>query len=165
MTTINTTRQNMISKFDDKFKLLNIKIDTKEIENEIYNHCDTYLRYNNIDNIYLEVTYISKCNAILKCLCIDNIELKNDIENGIITIKSLPCESPHNLYKKQWRSIVQRLEHIEFKANNMATTDIYECRRCKERKCTVYQTQTRSADEPMTTFVTCMNCNNKWKFN
>jgi transcription elongation factor S-II len=26
------------------------------------------------------------------------------------------------------------------------------------------QMQTRSADEPMTTFVTCVNCGNKWKF-
>lgn len=25
------------------------------------------------------------------------------------------------------------------------------------------QLQTRSADEPMTTFVTCVACNNKWK--
>ena len=30
-------------------------------------------------------------------------------------------------------------------------------------KCTYYQLQTRSADEPMTTFVTCINCGNRWK--
>lgn len=32
------------------------------------------------------------------------------------------------------------------------------------RKTTYYQMQTRSADEPMTTFVTCVNCGNRWKF-
>jgi hypothetical protein len=30
--------------------------------------------------------------------------------------------------------------------------------------CRYYQMQTRSADEPMTTFVSCLNCNNRWKF-
>lgn len=45
-----------------------------------------------------------------------------------------------------------------------ATTDQFRCGRCGQRKCTYYQLQTRSADEPMTTFVTCVNCNNHWKF-
>ncbi|XP_057971064.1 transcription elongation factor TFIIS-like [Malania oleifera] len=45
-----------------------------------------------------------------------------------------------------------------------ASTDQFKCGRCGQRKCTYYQLQTRSADEPMTTFVTCVNCNNHWKF-
>ncbi|KAM0841200.1 hypothetical protein ACQ4PT_059178 [Festuca glaucescens] len=45
-----------------------------------------------------------------------------------------------------------------------ASTDQFKCGRCGQRKTTYYQLQTRSADEPMTTFVTCVNCNNHWKF-
>ncbi|GKC65537.1 transcription elongation factor TFIIS, partial [Tanacetum coccineum] len=45
-----------------------------------------------------------------------------------------------------------------------ATTDEFICGRCGKRKCTYYQLQTRSADEPMTTFVTCVNYDNHWKF-
>jgi len=45
-----------------------------------------------------------------------------------------------------------------------ATTDQFKCGKCGQRMCTYYQLQTRSADEPMTTFVTCVNCNNHWKF-
>ncbi|KAL4576035.1 hypothetical protein LXL04_012123 [Taraxacum kok-saghyz] len=45
-----------------------------------------------------------------------------------------------------------------------ATTDQFRCGRCGKRQCTYYQLQTRSADEPMTTFVTCVNCDNHWKF-
>lgn len=45
-----------------------------------------------------------------------------------------------------------------------ASTDQFKCSKCKQRKCTYFQMQTRSADEPMTTFVTCVNCNNHWKF-
>ena len=45
-----------------------------------------------------------------------------------------------------------------------ASTDQFKCAKCKQRKTTFYQLQTRSADEPMTTFVTCVNCGNRWKF-
>jgi transcription elongation factor S-II len=45
-----------------------------------------------------------------------------------------------------------------------ATTDQFQCGKCKQRKTTFFQLQTRSADEPMTTFVTCVVCNNRWKF-
>ena len=41
---------------------------------------------------------------------------------------------------------------------------IFKCMKCGSKKTTYYQLQTRSADEPMTTFVTCTNCENHWKF-
>ena len=40
---------------------------------------------------------------------------------------------------------------------------LFKCGKCKGVKTTYYQMQTRSADEPMTTFVTCTTCNNRWK--
>ncbi|CAL1408109.1 unnamed protein product [Linum trigynum] len=46
----------------------------------------------------------------------------------------------------------------------MATTDQFKCGKCGQRKCKYHQMQTRSADEPMTTYVTCVNCDNRWKF-
>jgi DNA-directed RNA polymerase subunit M/transcription elongation factor TFIIS len=39
-----------------------------------------------------------------------------------------------------------------------------KCRKCKSMKTDYYQLQTRSADEPMTTYVTCHNCEHRWKF-
>jgi len=47
---------------------------------------------------------------------------------------------------------------------HLATTDQFRCGKCRQSKCTYYQMQTRSADEPMTTFVQCVNCGNRWKF-
>ena len=44
------------------------------------------------------------------------------------------------------------------------TDSMFKCGRCKKYKTTYYQLQTRSADEAATTFVTCLNCNNRWKF-
>jgi DNA-directed RNA polymerase subunit M/transcription elongation factor TFIIS len=40
---------------------------------------------------------------------------------------------------------------------------MFKCGKCKGWKTTYYEMQTRSADEPMTVFITCHNCNSTWK--
>jgi transcription elongation factor S-II len=40
---------------------------------------------------------------------------------------------------------------------------LFTCGRCKSVKTTSTQKQTRSADEPMTVFVLCLNCGKRWK--
>jgi transcription elongation factor S-II len=45
-----------------------------------------------------------------------------------------------------------------------ATCSMFTCNKCGQNKTTYFQLQTRSADEPMTTFVTCCNCGHHWKF-
>ncbi|KAH9619288.1 hypothetical protein KSS87_007356 [Heliosperma pusillum] len=79
-----------------------------------------------------------------------------------------------NLTTDEMASEQRRLQNKEIEEKKLfdcergaapkATTDQFKCGRCGQRKCTYYQLQTRSADEPMTTFVTCVNCNNHWKF-
>lgn len=43
-------------------------------------------------------------------------------------------------------------------------SDYMECSKCKQKKVSFTQAQTRSADEPMTTFCECQNCGKRWKF-
>lgn len=43
-------------------------------------------------------------------------------------------------------------------------TDLIKCGKCRKNNCTYNQLQTRSADEPMTTFVMCNECGHRWKF-
>ena len=52
----------------------------------------------------------------------------------------------------------------KYSANNEEEIiGMFTCNKCKSKKTTYYQMQTRSADEPMTTFVTCLNCDKRWK--
>ena len=52
---------------------------------------------------------------------------------------------------------------MQLKLMNQVLQMNYQCWKCKNRKCTFYQLQTRSADEPMTTFVSCLSCANRWR--
>lgn len=44
-----------------------------------------------------------------------------------------------------------------------SVSDALQCSRCKQKKVSYSQAQTRSADEPMTTFCECTNCGHRWK--
>jgi len=54
-------------------------------------------------------------------------------------------------------------DKIKFDTKVEASTDTFKCRKCHGKNCTYYGLQTRSSDEPMTTFVSCIDCGNRWK--
>ncbi|KAJ7896402.1 transcription factor S-II, central domain-containing protein, partial [Mycena olivaceomarginata] len=67
--------------------------------------------------------------------------------------------------KKADEAIKQQNLHNALGAEEQeAETSAFQCGKCKQWKTRYRQAQTRSADEPMTTFVTCTNCGNRWKF-
>ena len=54
-------------------------------------------------------------------------------------------------------------EKQQLEGNKAMATDMFKCGRCHKRETTFYELQTRSADEPMTKFITCVNCGNHWR--
>ena len=66
----------------------------------------------------------------------------------------------HQLDGENWDALISRKKLREEKMKNASTTDAYPCRKCKKRKAYVFRFQTRSADEPMTTFIRCLVCGN-----
>ena len=96
--------------------------------------------------------------------CENKYLLNQILNNNEFNLNNIAYMKPDELYPENWQKIIDKINLIEEKKNNMATTDIFQCKKCKKNRCTVHQMQTRSADEPMTTFVTCVVCNNTWKF-
>jgi transcription elongation factor S-II len=67
---------------------------------------------------------------------------------------------------ERWSKLIEekiKRDKSKYEVNMDAATDTFTCRKCKQNKCSYYQMQTRSADEPMTTFVSCLSCGNRWK--
>jgi len=71
---------------------------------------------------------------------------------------------PNGPYSATLFKLKQReLAMDKAKAKEEDYQGMFKCGRCKCKKVTYYQMQTRSADEPMTTYFTCMGCGAKWK--
>lgn len=67
---------------------------------------------------------------------------------------------------ERWGELIDKKvkrEASKFHTNIQASTDMFTCRKCKSKKCTYYELQTRSADEPATIFVTCLDCGKNWR--
>lgn len=74
--------------------------------------------------------------------------------------------SPYDLHKKRWlpfQKAEETMDTIVAEQMKPASTSMYTCGKCKNNKCTFYTAQLRSADEGTDVFVTCLNCNHKWK--
>jgi DNA-directed RNA polymerase subunit M/transcription elongation factor TFIIS len=70
------------------------------------------------------------------------------------------------LYPENWQILMEQRMKRETKlleGNKDMATDQFRCNRCNKRQCSYYEMQTRSADEPMTIFVRCLNCGKQWR--
>ena len=87
------------------------------------------------------------------------------INDGMIKPEELASYSHQELHPDLWaeQKLKTMARHINTKPEQ-EHDGFFKCGKCKTYKTTYTQAQTRSADEPMTTFVTCLNCNNVWKF-
>ena len=116
------------------------------------------------DNKLFVIIYLDKFKQIYFTL--QNPEIIEKIKTGVFISKDMAFKTNQELYPEKWDKIIEdkkaRLENKYFPKIE-ASTDNFNCRKCKSNQCTYYQLQTRSADEPMTTYVTCINCGNRWK--
>jgi DNA-directed RNA polymerase subunit M/transcription elongation factor TFIIS len=138
------------------------------IELSIFEYSLIYCLNNRFDRKFLKSIYDDKIYNIVANLNpthkINNITLKNDILNGTINPSYIAFLSPAQMHPSKWQYWVKKKEYKEWRENNIAYTDAYKCFKCGESKSKISQAQTRSADEPMTTFVTCLICHNTYKF-
>lgn len=99
----------------------------------------------------------------------NNPDFRRKVLTGQYSPHSIVKLSPEDMAsderQKENKKIKEKaLFNSELGGPPKASTDKFKCGRCGKNQTTYYQMQTRSADEPMTTYVTCVNCDNRWKF-
>ena len=116
------------------------------------------------NNEYFVLIYINKFKMIFHNL--KNEAIVEKLKTNVIKPHEISFLTHVELLPEKWEQEIEdkklRLEN-KFFPKIEASTDNFTCGKCKSKACTYYQLQTRSADEPMTTFVTCLNCGNRWK--
>jgi DNA-directed RNA polymerase subunit M/transcription elongation factor TFIIS len=89
---------------------------------------------------------------------INNKTLLSSLLDNTIDPHFIAFMTPQQIHPARWSTELEKRRIADEVADNKKVTDIYTCSRCKKRKSTTTQMQTRSADEPMTIFVTCLVC-------
>ena len=116
------------------------------------------------DNPFFVQIYLDHLRSIY-------INLKNDnlieqVVSGEIKSHTIAFMTHHEMLPEKWAEMI-RIKSIrdksKFETQLEASTDTFTCRKCKSKKCSFMQAQTRSADESMTTYVQCLECGCRWK--
>ena len=93
-------------------------------------------------------------------------ELVARIQNNELTPQTLAFMTHQEMDPSRWQLFIEKKmkrDSSKFDKKVQASTDMFTCRKCKSKKCTYYELQTRSADEPATIFVTCLDCGKNWR--
>uniref|UniRef100_A0A6C0J886 TFIIS-type domain-containing protein n=1 Tax=viral metagenome TaxID=1070528 RepID=A0A6C0J886_9ZZZZ len=141
--------------------LVRNKFDSNHVETAILERCivDAKRWFVDIDwtNPVFRNLYRSKAVHLLKCRPLLETMTPTEFANS----------TPEQQDPTRWSTMIAENEEREKASYSKKATAaiLMFCRICKKKsRCDYYQMQTRSADEPMTTFVTCLECDAHWKF-
>jgi len=98
--------------------------------------------------------YIQRCMDVIHH--IKEYDLNEEIQKKNIMTKDVGFIEHKQYNKERWEPIV-------YETDDTDKDGIFQCKKCFSKKTTYYSLQTRSADEPMTNFITCLVCGNRWK--
>ena len=157
-------RNNIRKKLND---ILENEKNSINLEKGIFNFAlkesDRYKIIKKWDNKKFVQIYVDHLRSIM-------LNLKGDIlqqiKDGTVKPHTVAFMTHQELCPEKWHTLIEakvKRDKNKFEVNMSAATDTFTCRKCKGNKCTYYEMQTRSADEPMTCYVSCLTCGNRWK--
>lgn len=146
---------------DQSVTLINASLKDKpksqNIEKSIYNFSTEYVNglgnEPSFDDITFTHVYKQKLLDILNHL--EYPEIVKGLKEKKIS-RNMAYLKPQELLPNKWKDETDDTEQE-------IQEGIFQCKKCGSKKTTYYSLQTRSSDEPMTNFITCVECKNRWK--
>ena len=141
--------------------LVEERFGSEEIEHAILNRCirDAQRWFIDIDwdTIAFRELYRSRAMGLYQVRTLANT----------MTAEAFANTTEMDRHPERWQDLLKQVAERDkalHSKKKTANTQMF-CSGCKTKtNCDYYQMQTRSADEPMTTFVTCLECDKRWKF-
>ena len=138
------------------------------LEKGIYNYAIREANRRNIvkkwDNPSFVHLYMDRLRSVY--INLKHPALIDKIKQKEILPEQVAFMSHHEMNPDIWKDIIERKmmrDASKLNCNIQASTDMYTCSRCKSKKTIYYEMATRSADEQMTIFITCLDCGKNWK--
>lgn len=166
-----------VMNFDYNFSIENLQKISLNIEKGIFNY--TLKNHNSKDwNMMFQFYYIQSCVTVYSnlnpCSYLKNVNLIHRLFQNEFKAEEMAFLNPSKRFPEKHSEIMKAyidslpLEQAAIKLEDLPD-GLHKCGYCASNKqpaykTTYYQLQTRSADEPLTTFVQCSGCNKRWRY-
>lgn len=165
---MDATRAKVVSRFD---KTLEDEVLAKRLEVCLWNWTIRTCQRDSIplywENAKFRYRYTTRALG-LEYNMKHNPTMNYKLRSKDVSVKTFANMTPAEMWPERWAEAFQQvaMRQLRREANvdvSQVPDGAYTCFRCKSRKTVYTQMQIRSADEPMTTFVRCLNCSKSWK--
>ncbi len=139
------------------------------IEKSVYNYAIQESTKQNIVKKWTNPSFVTIYMDRLRSIYMNlksNPDLVEQIKSGEIDPCQVAFLTHYEMNPKKWKDVMEikkKRDASKLNTNIEASTDMYTCRRCRSKRTTYYEVATRSADEQMTIFITCLDCGKNWK--
>ena len=145
-----------------------------DLERGIYNHSLIQAKSRKIRRVWENPEFRAMYEIIAKRVIanldgssyVGNNRLLTRLRDGEFRPHDIPGMTYLELFPEKWSELAEiaiKREAKMLEVDKSMATDMFKCSRCQKRQCTYYEMQTRSADEPMTQFIRCLNCGKQWR--
>ena len=97
---------------------------------------------------------------------VGNERLLKRLNEGEFAPHDVPFMGARELYPDNWHELADeqmKRETTMLEGSHEEGCDLFTCKRCGKARTRYWEMQTRSADEPMTVFIRCLNCGKEWR--
>jgi DNA-directed RNA polymerase subunit M/transcription elongation factor TFIIS len=149
-------------------------LEAQDLEIGVYNASLQYGHDNHIPwtwkSALFRQVYLNKARSMYCNLkpdsYVQNATLHTRLKEKEFLPHELPFKSRDTVHPETWRNIMdaeEKLNQSAYEITQVAMTDQIKCGKCKKNRISYYEMQTRSADEAVTVFYSCLSCGHRWK--